>query len=376
MEYVNGISLREFYQKFKEKKISEEICKKIFYDICDGMAYLHMNHMAHRDIKLENILITDKNDIKIIDFGFGMFAPDDSLQNFFCGTPNYMPPEIVVKQSYKGDRADLWSLGILLYKMLVGEFPFKGETEKDLYKTIQKGKFKIPQFISEDAKKILISLIQLKPEKRMNCKGVLENGWFKEIKEREEKNANKKEEDKKEDINTIEEKKTIKENKEITEKPIDEEKTIITDTNNKEIIKDCPVKEEEVKDLNIENPPIQTKPLPIEEETKPIEEEIKEEQHPYIEHSIHKEEINKESIPKIPNENLPRPLPIKAKKEEEKVQFKLSEKEEQILKDNVFGNKPKYCEPISEEEKSSTKPQSNPISNDTDDIIQNNNNSL
>ena len=376
MEYVNGISLREFYQKFKEKKISEEICKKIFYDICDGMAYLHMNHMAHRDIKLENILITDKNDIKIIDFGFGMFAPDDSLQNFFCGTPNYMPPEIVVKQSYKGDRADLWSLGILLYKMLVGEFPFKGETEKDLYKTIQKGKFKIPQFISEDAKKILISLIQLKPEKRMNCKGVLENGWFKEIKEREEKNANKKEEDKKEDINTIEEKKTIKENKEITEKPIDEEKTIITDTNNKEIIKDCPVKEEEVKDLNIENPPIQTKPLPIEEETKPIEEEIKEEQHPYIEHSIHKEEINKESIPKIPNENLPRPLPIKAKKEEEKVQFQLSEKEEQILKDNVFGNKPKYCEPISEEEKSSTKPQSNPISNDTDDIIQNNNNSL
>ena len=376
MEYVNGISLREFYQKFKEKKISEEICKKIFYDICDGMAYLHMNHMAHRDIKLENILITDKNDIKIIDFGFGMFAPDDSLQNFFCGTPNYMPPEIVVKQSYKGDRADLWSLGILLYKMLVGEFPFKGETEKDLYKTIQKGKFKIPQFISEDAKKILISLIQLKPEKRMNCKGVLENGWFKEIKEREEKNANKKEEEMKEDINTIEEKKTIKENKEITEKPIDEEKTIITDTNNKEIIKDCPVKEEEVKDLNIENPPIQTKPLPIEEETKPIEEEIKEEQHPYIEHSIHKEEINKESIPKIPNENLPRPLPIKAKKEEEKVQFQLSEKEEQILKDNVFGNKPKYCEPISEEEKSSTKPQSNPISNDTDDIIQNNNNSL
>lgn len=376
MEYVNGISLREFYQKFKEKKISEEICKKIFYDICDGMAYLHMNHMAHRDIKLENILITDKNDIKIIDFGFGMFAPDDSLQNFFCGTPNYMPPEIVVKQSYKGDRADLWSLGILLYKMLVGEFPFKGETEKDLYKTIQKGKFKIPQFISEDAKKILISLIQLKPEKRMNCKGVLENGWFKEIKEREEKNANKKEEEMKEDINTIEEKKTIKENKEITEKPIDEEKTIITDTNNKEIIKDCPVKEEEVKDLNIENPPIQTKPLPIEEETKPIDEEIKEEQHPYIEHSIHKEEINKESIPKIPNENLPRPLPIKAKKEEEKVQFQLSEKEEQILKDNVFGNKPKYCEPISEEEKSSTKPQSNPISNDTDDIIQNNNNSL
>lgn len=365
MEYVNGISLREFYQKFKEKKISEEICKKIFYDICDGMAYLHMNHMAHRDIKLENILITDKNDIKIIDFGFGMFAPDDALQNFFCGTPNYMPPEIVVKQSYKGDRADLWSLGILLYKMLVGEFPFKGETEKDLYKTIQKGKFKIPQFISEDAKKILLSLIQLKPEKRINCQGVLEYGWFKEIKEKEAEKIKKDEEEKKEEVK-VEEKKEekliVEQKDEIIEKPIEEVKTTVNDNRNTNEV--------------IEKEPALSLPLPIEDELKPLDEEIKEEQHPYIEISIHKEEINKDSIPNIPNETILKTLPQKIIKEEEKVQYHLSEKEEQILKDNVFGNKPTYCEQITEEEKSTTKPQSNPISNDTDDIIQNNNNSL
>lgn len=185
MEYVNGISLREFYQRFKEKKISEDICKKIFFDICEAMSYLHTNHMAHRDIKLENILIDSKNEIKIIDFGFGMFSPGDDLQTFFCGTPNYMPPEIILKVNYKGDRADLWSLGILLYKMLIGEFPFKGESEKDLYKTIQKGKFKVPNFISEEAKQVLTSLIVLKPEKRYSCSNLLNFEWFKSLKKEE-----------------------------------------------------------------------------------------------------------------------------------------------------------------------------------------------
>ena len=185
MEYVNGISLREFYQKFKEKKISEDICKKIFFDICEAMSYLHINHMAHRDIKLENILIDSKNEIKIIDFGFGMFSPEDEMQTFFCGTPNYMPPEIILKVNYKGDRADLWSLGILLYKMLIGDFPFRGESEKDLYKTIQKGKFKLPTFLSEEAKKVLTSLIVLKPEKRYSCNNLLNFEWFKGLKHEE-----------------------------------------------------------------------------------------------------------------------------------------------------------------------------------------------
>lgn len=182
MEYIKGISLREFYQKTKEKKISENICKKIFYQICDGMNYLHSNHIAHRDIKLENILIDNNNVIKIIDFGFGLYSPKDEIQTYFCGTPNYMPPEIAWKRGYKGGNADLWSLGVLLYKMLSGEFPFKGRTEKDLFEDIQKGIFEIPEFITEGAKNILIGLIKLIPEKRMNCKELMDLDWFNEVK--------------------------------------------------------------------------------------------------------------------------------------------------------------------------------------------------
>ena len=115
MEYVKGISLRDYYQRC-HRRICEKACKRIFYQLCDAMSYLHSNHMAHRDIKLENILINGNNDIKIIDFGFGMISPENETQHFFCGTPNYMPPDIAVKVGYKGDKADLWSLGILLEK--------------------------------------------------------------------------------------------------------------------------------------------------------------------------------------------------------------------------------------------------------------------
>ena len=185
MEYVKGISLRDYYQRC-HRRICEKACKRIFYQLCDAMSYLHSNHMAHRDIKLENILINGNNDIKIIDFGFGMISPENETQHFFCGTPNYIPPDIAVKVGYKGDKADLWSLGILLYKMIVGDFPFKGKSEKDLYKSIKTGKFIFPHDISDDAKKVICNLIVLKPEKRVSCEKILKFDWLKRNKEEKE----------------------------------------------------------------------------------------------------------------------------------------------------------------------------------------------
>ena len=138
-ELVNGISLREYYNNEirNQKGISEhkaKIFKKIFRQIFDAMNYIHKRNIAHRDIKLENILMTKNYEIKIIDFGFGMYNPDNKPQSFFCGTPNYMPPEIVLKKPYNGQMADLWSLGVLVYKLFCADFPFKGKNEKDLYK--------------------------------------------------------------------------------------------------------------------------------------------------------------------------------------------------------------------------------------------------
>ena len=183
MEYIKGISLREYYNKEirNQKNIPLNrlsLLKKIFKQIFSAMNYLHKNHIAHRDIKLENILLTKEEEIKIIDFGFGMYNPEERLQNFFCGTPNYMAPEISLKQSYVGQYADMWSLGILFYKMLCADFPFKGENEKALFKQVRKCDYKIPDYVDDDARKIIKSLINLDPKKRPSCEGILHSIWF------------------------------------------------------------------------------------------------------------------------------------------------------------------------------------------------------
>ena len=178
MEYVKGISLRQFYKNTKDHKIPENICKFVFYQLADAMNYLHKNHIAHRDIKLENIIINQNHYIKLIDFGFGVYNPSDELQSFFCGTPNYMPPEIFMKIKYNPFLSDLWSLGVLLYKMLTGEFPYKGKNEKELFKHVKEDSYTVPNYITEQAKIVIQSLIIKKPEERVSMNDVLNFSWF------------------------------------------------------------------------------------------------------------------------------------------------------------------------------------------------------
>ena len=182
-ELIEGISLREYFNNEirNQKGISihkENIFRIIFKQIFEAMNYVHKQGMAHRDIKLENILIKKNYEIKIIDFGFGMYNPENKLQKFFCGTPNYMPPEIAEKKPYVGQLADMWSLGILLYKIFCADFPFKGKDEKELYKSIKRGKFTMANYTPDYARKIICSLIVLNPNERLTCEDVLNSDWL------------------------------------------------------------------------------------------------------------------------------------------------------------------------------------------------------
>jgi MAP/microtubule affinity-regulating kinase len=132
MELIQGVSLLSYLKSKPNRKIDEEMCRQIFSQIIKGIDFLHSNNVYHRDIKLENIIIDDKNQIKIIDFGFGTCNPKSKLLNFFCGTPSYMPPEIIQKKDYVGPCADIWSIGILLFTMLCGSFPFRGKNSNHM----------------------------------------------------------------------------------------------------------------------------------------------------------------------------------------------------------------------------------------------------
>ena len=104
--------------------------------------------------------------MKLIDFGFSVNAfPRDKLK-VFCGTPSYMAPEIVQKKEYTGQSIDVWALGVILYTLLAGFFPFRGQSEKDLFRKISRGLFQMPDCISIEAKRVLTKLLTIDPAKR------------------------------------------------------------------------------------------------------------------------------------------------------------------------------------------------------------------
>ena len=164
---MSGTTLSSLINKKVGSKLNETDCIKIFSQIVDGVAYLHKSHITHRDIKMDNILIDSDNNIKIIDFGFSIHAPPETKLKIFCGTPRYMSPEIISKKEYYGPPSDIWSLGVLLYAMLCGYFPFKGISEMDLYEKIKKGTFTSPEFLSEKSKSLLKLLLNVEPAKRI-----------------------------------------------------------------------------------------------------------------------------------------------------------------------------------------------------------------
>ena len=184
-ELVEGFSLKDYYNKEikRKKSISSDIyntLKKIFKQIFEAMNYLHQKNISHRDIKLENILINNNYEVKIIDFGFGLYNPEHKIQYFFCGTPKYIAPEVIDRKGYYGEKADLWSLGVLIYKIYCDDYPFKGKSQKELFFRIKNCKYKLLENIPNCIKDIITNLIIIDPMLRINCEKVLNSPLLKE----------------------------------------------------------------------------------------------------------------------------------------------------------------------------------------------------
>ena len=102
-------------------RLSEPEARDLFCQILDGVEYLHSNCIAHRDLKPENILIQN-GQVKIADFGLSNYINDGVSLNTSCGSPNYAAPEIIHAQKYCGQTVDTWSIGVILYALIVGYF--------------------------------------------------------------------------------------------------------------------------------------------------------------------------------------------------------------------------------------------------------------
>lgn len=155
------------------------MCRRFFKQITEAFDYLHHKGIAHRDIKLDNILIEDKTFmIKIIDFGFAAFCSDSQKLKIFCGTPSYMAPELVRKSEYDGRQVDMWALGVLLFALLSGTFPFRGQNEKELYGKIQRGQYMCPEMMSRDARDIIRRLLEVDSRKRYRASDLIKERWI------------------------------------------------------------------------------------------------------------------------------------------------------------------------------------------------------
>ena len=104
--------------------------------------------------------------------------PPEKKIRLFCGTPSYMAPEIVTKKEYSGHTADIWALGVLLYAVLCGTFPYRGSTDKELYTKICRGKFYVPDHMSKQSYQFLCRLMTLDADKRPTALEVLKDPWF------------------------------------------------------------------------------------------------------------------------------------------------------------------------------------------------------
>ena len=137
---------------------------------------MHSKGYAHRDLKLDNILMdVDTKQIKIIDFGFSLRASAEDKLTIYCGTPHYMDPDLARKMPYNGQAADVWACGIILYIILVGKLPFFAEFEQDLFRKIQSGKFvSVPSEIGDSKVRHLFKQIfEVDQSKRITAERLL-----------------------------------------------------------------------------------------------------------------------------------------------------------------------------------------------------------
>lgn len=176
MECLEGGNLCSYVKS--KRRLTEEESKKIFFQLVQAVDHLHQHCVIHRDIKLENVLFDKNKDIKLIDFGFSTVSPDGKKLRVFCGTPSYMAPEIVRRTEYEGKPVDMWGLGILLYALLCGCFPFRAKSYPDLYRRIARGSFTIPDELSSPVRDLIRQLLTVDPYTRISSANVMRHPWL------------------------------------------------------------------------------------------------------------------------------------------------------------------------------------------------------
>ena len=208
LDHPNVLKILEFYSTHKAYYIITGYCSKgelysqitykfsehqlavLFYQVFSGLLYLHSNHIVHRDLKLENILISDiENDIltdnkyfwvKIIDFGTAKIFEKNKTEKAVVGSSYYIAPEVLNKKY--NEKCDTWSVGVILYMFLVGRAPFDGDNDDEIIQNIKMGCFNSEhhklQTASLEVQDLVKQLLEVNVSNRLSAAEALKHPWF------------------------------------------------------------------------------------------------------------------------------------------------------------------------------------------------------
>ncbi|XP_072757808.1 uncharacterized protein [Anoplolepis gracilipes] len=179
MEYLNGGDLMFHIQK--SGRFPETRARFYAAEIWSGLSFLHKKGIVYRDLKLDNVLLDFEGHIRIADFGMcklQIFL--DRTADTFCGTPDYMAPEIIKGLKYNHS-VDWWSYGVLLYEMLTGQSPFSGCDEDELFWSICNERPFIPRYLSQEATDILVCLLEKDSGKRLPAHEIAMHAFFQHL---------------------------------------------------------------------------------------------------------------------------------------------------------------------------------------------------
>jgi len=179
IEICHNQTLNELLKR--RKKLTELEVQCYSNQIIKALKYLHSHRVIHRDLKLGNLFISEKMEIKVGDFGLATKLEfDGERKRTVCGTPNYIAPEILEGKTGHSYEVDVWSLGVIMYTLIIGKPPFETNNVKETYKRIKMGNYSFPEnaVISEPAKDLIQSILVLDPLKRPKLDEILKHDFF------------------------------------------------------------------------------------------------------------------------------------------------------------------------------------------------------
>lgn len=188
MELCKGGELSEVLRR--KSYFKEEEAKAVMHSLTEAVVYMHDNDMVHRDLKLENVLLseadpTNEFNIKVTDFGLahmkGLSGCDD-LMHTKCGTLYYMAPEVLSNKHEYTKMCDVWSLGVIMYTLLCGRVPFQSDSASKLEELISQGELKFGEVewinVSSSAKDLIRAMLCVDTTRRLTARRVLDDSWF------------------------------------------------------------------------------------------------------------------------------------------------------------------------------------------------------